>query len=283
MKKLWSGSMLAMLCLASLGADAPRPDAPSFEVPYRLTIPKHILVRAKLNGKGPFNFILDTGAPALFVSTKIADKVGVKSDKKGWGAFDRLEIEGGVVLKNAKARIEDPFQLEGMNGLGLAGAELHGVIGYNILARYRMEIDFTRDKMVWTPLDFEPVAPRGMGGKGGQGGMEIVGSIMKMAGAFLGTTTTPEVRLPGYLGIELTEDKDEQSGVTVRAVLADGPAGKAGLKVGDKLIKVQNRTVISIQDVQHHARKLSPGQSIKLTVERGKDTREITFKTGEGL
>jgi len=64
-----------------------------------------------------------------------------------------------VVLKAARGRIEDPFQLEGMNGLGLAGAELHGVIGYNILARFRMEIDFTRDKMVWTPLKFEPAAP----------------------------------------------------------------------------------------------------------------------------
>ena len=123
MKKLWSGALLAVLCFASLGADAPKAAPQSFEVPYRLTVLKHIMVRAKLNGKGPFNFILDTGAPALFVSTKVADKIGVKSDKKGWGNFDRLEIEGGVVLKNAKARIEDPFQLEGMNGLGLAGAE----------------------------------------------------------------------------------------------------------------------------------------------------------------
>ena len=35
--------------------------------------------------------------------------------------------------------------------MGFAGAELHGIIGYNVLARYRMEIDFTRDKMTWTP------------------------------------------------------------------------------------------------------------------------------------
>ncbi len=281
MKKLWSGALLAVLGLASLGADAPKAAPQSLEVPYRLTVLKHIMVRAKLNGKGPFNFILDTGAPALFVSTKVADKIGVKSDKKGWGNFDRLEIEGGVVLKNAKARIEDPFQLEGMNGLGLAGAELHGVIGYNILARYRMEIDFTRDKMVWTPLEFEPAAPRGMGGKGGsQGGLEVIGSIMKTAGGFLGTKATPDVRRPGYLGVELAEAKDQ---VSVKSVLADGPAGKAGLKAGDKITKVQGRTVISIQDVQRHARKLSAGETIKLTVERGQETKEISFKTGEGL
>src|SRR5215469_10660781 len=94
-----------------------------FEVPYRLTVPKHILVRAKINGKGPFNFILDTGAPALFVSTKACKKLGVEPDKKGWGTFDTFEIEGGVVLKNARARIDDPPQLDGMNALGLAGCE----------------------------------------------------------------------------------------------------------------------------------------------------------------
>jgi serine protease DegQ len=280
MKKLWSGVMLAVLCVASLGADEPKPDAQTFEIPYRLTVPKHIMVRAKINGKGPFNFILDTGAPALFVSTKIGDKLGVKADKTGWSGFDRFEIEGGLVVKNARGRIETPFQLDGMNGLGLAGAELHGIIGYNILARYRMEIDFNRDKMVWTPLNYEVAAPKGIGGKGGQGGLEVFGAFMKAAGSFLGTKPTPDVRLPGFLGIELTEAKNI---VSVQSVLEEGPAGKAGLKAGDKITKVQNRTVVSVEDVQKHARKLNPGDSILLTVERGQETKEIKFQIGEGL
>src|SRR5271169_3535874 len=147
--------MRHLLLLLALGLLAPplRADEPKkaeveqFQVPYRLTIPKHIMVRAKINGKGPFNFILDTGAPALFVSTAVCKKLGIEPDKTGWGTFDKFEIEGGVVIPKAKGRIEDPFQLEGMNGMGLAGAELHGVIGYNLLARYRIEIDLTKDKM----------------------------------------------------------------------------------------------------------------------------------------
>jgi hypothetical protein len=244
-------------------------------------VPKHILVRAKLNGKGPYNFILDTGAPALFVATKVADKLGIKADKKGWGTFDRLEIEGGVVLKNARARIEDPFQLEGMNGLGLAGAELHGIIGYNILARYRMEIDFTRDKMVWTPLDFEPKNPQGLGGKAtGAGGLEALGAIMKFLSQFLGTQTTPPTTLRAFLGIELTE-KDEA--ITVKSVLTDSPAGKSAVKAGDLLTKFQGRTVLNIEDVKRLARKVRPGDMIKLTVLRDGKTQEVTFKSGEGL
>jgi hypothetical protein len=282
MKRVWSATLLAAFSLVPLArAEAPKGEAKPIEVPYRLTVPKHILVRAKINGKGPFNFILDTGAPALFVATKVCDKLGVKPDKKGWGTFDRLEIEGGVVLKDARGRIEDPFQLAGMNGLGLAGAELHGVIGYNILARYRMEIDFSRDKMVWTPLNFEPPAPMGLGGKGGSaGGLEVIGELMKMMGSFLGAKATPDVTLRGFLGIELLNINEA---ITVTSVLDKGPAGGSGLQKGDRLIKFQGRTVVDLEDVQRLARKLSPGDAIKLTVLRGKETKEIAFKTGEGL
>jgi len=160
MRVLWLCAGLTLALVAPLRADEPK----SFQVPYRLSKTQHILVRAKINGKGPFNFILDTGAPALFVATKVAKKVGLEPDKTGWAAFDKLEIEGGVPVAKIKGRVEDPFQLEGMNGLGLAGVELHGMIGYNLLARYRLEIDFTRDKMTWTELDFDPPAPKGLEG-----------------------------------------------------------------------------------------------------------------------
>src|SRR5205085_1662449 len=149
MKWFWSGAALVMLCLAppARAEEAIKKATESFQVPYRLTVPKHVLVRAKINGKGPYNFILDTGAPALFVAVAVANKADIKADSKHWATLDRFEIEGGVVLTKARARIETPFQLEGMNGMGLAGAEVHGLIGYNVLAQYRMTIDVTRDKM----------------------------------------------------------------------------------------------------------------------------------------
>jgi len=44
-----------------------------------------------------------------------------------------------------------------MNGLGLAGVELHGVVGYNVLAKFRITYDFTADKLVIVPLDYDPM------------------------------------------------------------------------------------------------------------------------------
>jgi serine protease DegQ len=283
MRILWSCAALAAACLAAptlAEEPAEKPPPKSFQVPYRLTKPKHILVRARINGKGPYNFILDTGAPALFVAVPVARKLGVKPDNKDWGVLDRFEIEGGVVLTKIKGRIETPPQIEGMNALGLAGVELHGMIGYDILARYRLEIDFTRDKMVWTPLDYKPKASMSLGGGRTTGGLDLLGSLMKSLSSLLGTQASPPVRLRGFLGLELKDDEDNP---VVQTVLAEGPAGKAGVKVGDRITHVQGRSVLDTGDVQRYISRKKPGEEIKLTVQRGKDTKDITVKLGEGL
>ena len=115
----------ALLTTSGFAADPAPKDKPvaETEVPYRLTDTKHVLVRVKLNGQGPFNFILDTGAPAVFIPNKIAKKIGLKFDDKGWGEFDKFAIEGGLVVEKARTRVEDLFQLEGMNGMGMAGVD----------------------------------------------------------------------------------------------------------------------------------------------------------------
>jgi hypothetical protein len=284
-RSLLAGLLLCGMALAVSGADEPKPaKAQPVEIPYRLTVPKHIMVRAKINGKGPFNFILDTGAPALFLATNIGEKLGLKADKSGWTNFERLEIEGGLVIENAKGIVQTPFQLEGMNGMGLAGAELHGMIGYNILARYRMEIDFTRDKMVWTPLDWTPELPmRANGGKGGgAGGLEMMGGIMKTLGGMMGRKATPDFILRPNFGVELVEvaGKDE---VRVQNVFADGPAQKGGLQKGDLITKVKGRTITDIADFERLTQKAKKGDKVELTVERGGDKKTITLEAGEGL
>ncbi|HEY7328297.1 MAG TPA: PDZ domain-containing protein [Gemmataceae bacterium] len=278
MRILWSCTALAMLFLAApTRAEEP---AKSFQVPYRLTKAKHLLVRAKINGKGPYNFIVDTGAPALFVAVPVARKLGIKPDNRDWGVLDRFEIEGGVILTKIKGRIETPPQIEGMNGLGLAGVELHGMIGYDILARYRLEIDFTRDKMVWTPLDYKPKASMALGGGRATGGLDLLGTLMKSLSSLLGTQASPPLQLRGFLGLEL---KDGDDNPVVQSVLAEGPAGKAGVKVGDRITHFQGRSVLDISDMQRYVSRRKSGEQIRLTVQRGKDTMDIAVKLGEGL
>jgi hypothetical protein len=286
MKSFWPCAALSVFCLApwARGDEPPKPVSKSFEIPYRLTVVKHIVVRAKINGKGPFNFILDTGAPALFIAPEAAKKAGVDPDSKGWGVFDKFEIEGGVVLEKAEGRVEKPFQLDGMNGLGLAGVELHGMIGYNILARYRMTIDFTKDKMVWTPLDYRPVEPKRINGGGASGGLEVMGTLMKFLGMLSGAKPEPDYTLRGFLGVDF-EDKEDVEYPVVKTVLADGPAAKAGLRAGDLITRFKGRSVTNTADVRRFAQKLTADAPVQVTVKRGgeKEPIEINFKTGEGL
>jgi hypothetical protein len=261
-------------------AQASKPVGPAIQVPYRLTLTNHVLVRAKINGKGPFNFILDTGAPALFVAKKVAEKAGVAADERGRAAFERFEIEGGVVIDNAWGRVDDLFQLEGMNGMGLAGVELHGVIGYNVLARYRIEYDFTHPKLSWTKLDFEPVAVGSIGGKSAPAGLDAIGGIMKFLGGLMGMKANFAVQPRGFLGAELG---DGDQGITVRAVLPNGPAEKAGVKAGDRIKSIGSEEVESVRALAKVMAKQPEGAKVTLAVVRDGRDLEITVELGRGL
>jgi hypothetical protein len=263
------------------GSDAPtKPTTKVYQVPYRLTNTNHVLVRAKINGKGPYNFILDTGAPALFITPAICEKLGIKANQQGWGKIPSFEIEGRVPLKDARARIETPFQLEGMNGLGLAGAELHGIIGYTVLAQFRLEFDFTRNKMSWAPLDFKPDPPEGLGRDGTPASMNALGSVMKILGGLLGKRMEPVVVLRGFWGLAL-EDGDK--GVTVTMLLNQGPAAEAGLQVGDRIIKVGDVSVANLEALKKQAATRTNSDVIPLTIVRGGENKTLSLRAGKGL
>ena len=278
----WVLLLGAALVAAPVFAAEPAPkDAPAAEVPYRLTDTKHVLVRVKLNGQGPFNFILDTGAPAVFIPNKVAKKIGLKLDEKGWGEFDKFILEGGLVVDKARARVEDLFQLEGMNGMGLAGVELHGVIGYNVLAQFRITYDFTADKLQWVHLKgFEPpvVKPIGKGGSGG--GLDMMGSVMKLLAGMMGVKPNFDIAPAGFLGLEYEEKKD---GLYVKRVLKDSPAEKGGLVAGDKIDTIRNSSIDDASDLKKALAKASMGDSLKFTVLRDKESKTLTLALGKGL
>lgn len=252
-----------------------------YEVPYRLTTTQHILVRIKLNGKGPFNLILDTGAPVFYLSPKVCRRVGVEPDKRNWGQFDRFELEGGLILRDVKGRVEEPPQLQGMNTLGLAGAELHGVLGYSVFARYRMEIDFTKDKMTWTELDFRPPAPQGIGdGRSAPPEMDAIGGMAKLMTGLLGKRGPREELPRGFVGMEIDDGGGK---VSIWAVLSGSPAEKAGLKAGDQVTHVGEVKVSKAVELHKALSSHQAGQKVRLTIVRGESTQSLTVTLGEGL
>jgi len=249
-------------------------------VPFRLTDTHHTLVRVKINGKGPFNFVVDTGCPVFLISEPVGKKIGLE---KGWVTLDKLELEGGLEISKLKARVETPFQIEGMNGMGLAGVELHGLMGYTVLAKFKMDYDYTKTQMIWTPVKAEPLAPMalGAGPKGAAGGMDMMVGLVRLLTFFAGIGPPPPPQPRGFFGFEL--DQGDKV-VTVARVLADSPAAKAGLKKGDRVVSVQSSgDVASVSEVLQRASKITSGKTLDITVERGKERIELKITAGDGL
>jgi membrane-associated protease RseP (regulator of RpoE activity) len=281
----WLALLVLLGCLApGVRADKTPPvkDGPTYQVPYRLTNVLHVMVRTKINGKGPYNFIIDTGAPIVILTKEAGKKLGLKGDKKGWTTVERLDVEGGITRPKVKILLETPFQLEGMNAMGLAGAEIHGILGYTFLAQYRLGFDFTRDRMTWTELPFKPPPPQPLGKKeAAPPDLGFVATLMKVMSLLVGRPPPPEIAPRGYLGMELAEADD--GGVMVKAVLAGSPAAKARLLAGDRIEQVQGKAVKNAAEVHRRAAKVTAGQEVRLTIRRSDEILQISVTAGEGL
>jgi hypothetical protein len=260
----------------------------TFEVPYRRTLTNHYLVRVRINGKGPFNFLVDTGAPALFIGTEAARQVGIEPDAKSfWTPVDRFEIEGGINLHNLKARIEDPFQLEGMNALGLPGARIDGILGFTILARFRMEFDPTQDRMSWTRLDFnprEPFVPSNPDERRAPPevqAMSLLGPMMKFMALIIGRQPEDVLHPQGLLGLELAETDD--GAVRIAGVLPGTPAAAAGIEAGDVLVRLGEHDIKTLADAHAAIAPVRAGTRVEVALKRGEEMIEKGLVATEGF
>lgn len=99
-----------------------------------------------------------------------------------------------------------------------------------------------------------------------------------------------------YLGIEMADmsyssyyfiregidiDSSITSGVVVMNILEDGPAGEAGIKKGDVITMVEKDQISNIAHLRYYLYSHEPGKNVKITVMRGKETKEFIVKLGK--
>ncbi len=86
-------------------------------------------------------------------------------------------------------------------------------------------------------------------------------------GASLGT-------IPDYTGAPA-----DQPGMVLAGVVAGGPADRAGLERGDRIVELAGREVRDIYDLMYVLREVKPGEESTVVVERGSSrlTRSVTF------
>ncbi|HEX2166897.1 MAG TPA: retropepsin-like aspartic protease [Longimicrobiales bacterium] len=129
-------------------------DSAAGEIAFELAGPggAALVVPVRINGEGPYQFVLDTGATVTCLDDQVVSALdlpevtGVIGTAAGIGgqggvslvSLDSLSI-GGVRAFELEACVID---LEHLSGVGL---ELHGLIGLNVLSEFLVTLDFERN------------------------------------------------------------------------------------------------------------------------------------------
>lgn len=129
-------------------------DSAAGEVAFELAGPGGIalVVPVHINGRGPYSFVLDTGATvtciheALAVELALPEVRGVIGTGAGVGSQGQLRLAsmdslriGPVVAEDLQACIVD------LQHLQATGLEVDGLVGLNVLQEFVVTLDFQRN------------------------------------------------------------------------------------------------------------------------------------------
>lgn len=112
-------------------------------IPFKL-LEHLIVIEGKINGSAkPYHFTLDTGG-LTFIDRKVAEELGLKI-KGNMAKMDTLAM-GEVLIPNIFAFMGFDFQKFERHGISLSG-----IIGSNLLERFRVAIDYRNQRMILSP------------------------------------------------------------------------------------------------------------------------------------
>jgi hypothetical protein len=138
----------------------------STEVPFEL-LNNHIYLDVRLNGKGPYRLMCDTGG-ANIITPELAKELGVKSEGafEGRGVGEKSEDVG--VTKIGKLQIggaeinDQVFMVFPLGSFSaVEGVPTNGIVGYEVFKRFVVRVDYGKNELtLWLPSAF---AYRGTG------------------------------------------------------------------------------------------------------------------------
>ena len=237
----------------------------------------HMLVRAMINGKGPYRLIFDLGAPITLLSNRASETSGVvKADApksflfsmRGEAEVAKLQVGDLTATKLPVIVFDHPA----LKVLGeVLGRPIDGIIGFTFFARYKTTIDYQVNQMTFEPVDFQ-----------------IRDLLRELPDRLAGPKTARRrVLAPGGLwGLRLGKPTGgiDSPGVPVAEVLPDSPAAprrpQAGRRADDARRPLDHD---SIADAYAAAADVAPGQEVRVVILRDGKEQTLTVRPADGI
>jgi len=149
--------------LGSYSTPKARPSGGRIEGARSVTLPirllnNHVYVEARVNGKGPYTFIVDTGGHTL-IAPRVAKEAGLqvfgagassgageKTGTLGFARFHEVAL-GPVKLTDQPAFITDIYDPS------IEGIPVDGMVGFELFARFAVQLDYGAKTMTITDFD----------------------------------------------------------------------------------------------------------------------------------
>jgi PDZ domain/Aspartyl protease len=241
------------------------PEAKPITVPFTLLPSRHMLIEVKINDKGPYKLIFDTGAPLNLLNNRVGKDAGLTKKSKGLsifsGGMNQVEIATmslgeaqadklpAVVMDHPTVRaISDAFEAD--------FGKIDGIVGFPFFARFATTVDYQKKTLTLKPTDYKP-------------GDYIQDLTKSMTDASEKAGKPKILSSLGVWGFTVKKPKsDTDAGVIIGDILADSPTAKAGLKTNDRVLTIDGRWTDSTSDAYLAASLVKPGRTVEVQIER---------------
>jgi len=85
----------------------------------------------------------------------------------------------------------------------------------------------------------------------------------------------------GWIGIDVRIDRPASAGVEIEAVVRDGPAARAGVRQGDRVVSVDGVPITRVDDLRRVVREARDGSTLDLEIARGDAAERLRVRVAE--
>lgn len=258
------------LATAVLALFAPFPASAEHVVHLDVLPSGHSVIAARLNGRGPFRFLMDTGSPVTILNESTARAAGVIGPNDSFGFLSvftknilttvhEFEVCGLVTVDNPVVILNHPA----LGMLSRPGLEIGGIAGIPLLSQYALDLDYRGNRVRLSPNHFKL--------------NDILSKPME----------APPPPVPfaasGVWGFSIAQKSDTAAGIVVAAVTTGSAVHKAGLLKGDRILALGGRWTDSAEEFYRAAAQVKPGTETRVKVLRGERMLELCAACRPGL